>query len=244
MTALSYVGVVPAAFSDIATQDSVAAAVASNRTQVEGLVSTAVATKATVAAVQQKMATYAAESEYKTKDTTRNVPLTSVNVANAPVALQNDGTIASTLFTAMGAGYLYGPWVPGTVTKATAVGVSPVAVTTFTTTAIPAGFLYRPMCFATLLVKSSGTAGRPLVEIRLGTTASGTLVAIGRGRTMFTGLQSVAVMPVADTSAWLTSTGAAVTVTVWLSDTAGVPVSMDTAGDMTGAAYILAAPAV
>jgi hypothetical protein len=244
MPALFYVGAVPAAWRDIATYASVDAAVAASRTEVEELVSTAVADKAAAAEVRAKDNYYALDTEYKSKDATRNVPLNPVNVAGAPATLEGDGTIAAAKFPLMGAGYLYGPWGVGVATKATGVGLSPVAVATFTTSAIPARYLYRPMCFATILVKSSSTAGRPVVEVRMGTTNQGELVAVGRGRTMFTGLQSIAVMPVASTAAWLVGTGSAATLTMWLSDAAGVPVSMDASEDVTGAAYLLQAPPV
>jgi hypothetical protein len=244
MPALPYVGAVPAAWRDIATYASVDAAAADERMEVEGLVSTAVTDKATVAEVRSKDNYYALDMEYKTKDATRNVPLTPVNVAGSPVTLEGNGTIATSRFPTMGAGYLRGPWGLGTVTKAASVGVTPVAIATFTTTAIPAGVTYQPVCFVSALVKSSTTAGRPVMEVRMGTSSQGALVAVGRGRTMFTGLQSLAVMPVADTVAWMTGTGAAITLTLWLSDAAGAGVSIEAVADVTGSAHLLQAPAV
>jgi hypothetical protein len=240
MPALPYVGAVPAAWQDIATYATVEAAVADERMEVEELVSTAVADKATAAEVRTKDNYYALDTEYITKDTARNVPLTPVNVAGAPTTLESNGTIAAAKFPVMGAGYLRGPWGIGSALKVTA-GLSPVVVATFTLSAIPAGYLYRPVCFATILVKSATTAGRPVVEIK---TSQGALVAVGRGRTMFTGLQSIAVMPVAETTTWLVGTGSAITLSMVLFDAAGGSVSMDASDDVTGAAYLLQAPPV
>lgn len=248
MGALTYVGPAPVGSTDIVNQKAVQDAVAGggdvvNKATVDLAVAAASASLATLDAVQTKDKAFATLADYQARDVTNNVPTALVNVAGAPVALQNDGTVPVSRFPQMGSGYLKGPWGFYQSYAQAGVSVTKAAIANFVTDAIPTGMAIRPMCFANVLVRSSNTGGYPVVEIRLGADPSGPLLGLGRGRTMFTGAQSIPVLPVADSGSWLAANGGQVGATVWMYDSVGTAtVSVESGNDLTGAMYLFQYP--
>lgn len=248
MSALPHVGVFPAKPDDVSSQRSVSTTVGTtipNRISVDSDILDAVEKYSTLDEMQFKDSQFPGSDEYIKKDADRNVPIASGNKPGGPVSLTN-GKVDKLRFPSLGAGYVIGPF--GVTTSSAAVATAtPQLIATFTTTIIPVGTLYRPMCFGSVLIASVDTGGRPIIEMRLGTTSSGTLLAVGRGRTMFTGPQGVPLLPVAETTGntetpWMIGTGATVVVTLWLYDANGRSVRMDTAGDLLAGIFLLTAP--
>lgn len=250
MGALQYAGASSSNGSDLATKRTVDTSITNitpNQTTVQASVTTAVKDMATKTYVDKQDTRFAPAAEFKTKDEARNVPKANVNVPDAPVALQS-GLIPAFRFPTLGSGYIMGPygWQNTYAPSTNAASFASAAlVASLTTDAIPAGKKYWPLVFGQLMVTSEDTGGRPVVEIRAGTTTGGGLLATGRGRSMFIGAQGISALPASDTSSWLTSNGSPQSVSMWLYDLNGRTVGTRNSAGMTavgGAVYILVGP--
>lgn len=241
MGALPYVGVLPGTATEISNQASIDATIGTtipNKTTATSSVLDAVAKLCTLDAMRSKDNAFAIASEYKTKDTARNVPTTPVNVAGAPVQLVG-GTVPATYFPALGNGFVNGGYGISYAGAGTATA-SPQLIGTINAGAVPSGIGYWPLCFGAVMVSCNDTGGRPVVEMRLG-SGYGPLLAIGTGRTMFTGQQGISMVPASEGSGWFTGNGAGVTVSIWLYDANGRGVTVQGQGgaDLIASTYLV-----
>lgn len=243
MVALQYAGASGADPTDVATKRTVDVEIANtapNQVSVQTDINNAIANRVTREYVDAQDGRYAPASEPGIKDRARNVLKTEINAPGGPVALVNS-MIPTTFLPLLGEGYVLGPYPWSAIYKVTTSAATPGTATkigTVTTEGIPNTRPYWPMCFSTVLVNAD-RQGLPVVEIRKGDSPGGALLAVGRGRTMFTGHQGISVVPVGD-GAWTNGTGAALTVSMWLYDLNARSVSTDVLGGaIGGGVYVL-----
>lgn len=237
MGALQYAGASSTNDTDVATKRTVDTAIKNtspNQTTVQANIQTAVQNRATKSYVDTQDSRFAPASEFQAKDAARNVPKNTVNVPSGPASLP----IAPGRFAALGSGYVMGPY-GWQETSAQSTTSAAVRIASLNTDAIPSGKSFWPVCFGQVLVTSGDTAGLPYVEIRAG---GGAVLATGRGRTMFTGGQGLTAMP-SEGGGWITSNGGPFTVSMFLADASGRPVSASDGSAIVigGAVYILLA---
>jgi hypothetical protein len=252
MSSLQYAGSSSSDGKDIASKRTVDTQISNttgttttpNKLMVQASVGTAVQARADKDYVDKQDARFAPSNEYGIKDLNRNIPKTLVGMPNGPVALPSNGKLPLAIFptATLGTGYVKGPYGWQAVFSPSTTG-STVQVASLVTEPIPAGKLFWPLCFGQIMVVSGDTGGKPLAEIRLGSNSTGMLLATGRGRSKFTGAQGITVLPASDSTGWITSTGAPLTVGMWVSDLNGRPLDtkIGLSAAVGGALYILLA---
>lgn len=236
MVNLNYVGPPPAAGLDVLNQSQTTAIIAGatvNTATVNTDIASAVnATYVPYATVANLTTTYSPIPYYQGQDLL-NLPLTAIGTIGAnphilgstgyygAASLDSAGHIPAAQFPALGSGYVKGPYGPSRTTTGSTSTV-PMKIADWGTIGA-AGMSFCPLVYMSVLV--TGVMAKPVIEVYIANTvstaptsyaAAGTLVARGSARSLYSGLASVAVMPVPDTTSESYPTLLPPTYNIWL----------------------------
>lgn len=205
MGSLYYVGPAPTASDDPDIQ---------NRSQVQeeldaGISRSFADGRATTLATPKALKTYVdardetfAEAAYYTSQDTLLIPNAAYGVPNGVASLNASTKVPLAQTPNLGVGYCLGPFGPSTFTAADTTN-TPSAIAVWNLGVV--GLSFKPLVFMSMFALAH-VDGRPVVEVRIGTTAqttyaAQTLVAASFGGTLYGDYQALTIMPAPNTTA-------------------------------------------
>lgn len=197
MAGLYWVGAQPADPADIETRASSDVILGSgvSRSYVQGRVATKVASRADKLYVDTQDATFAPVAYYGSQDALL-VPNAAKGAASGVASLDSSSKVPIGQLPVLGGGVLKGPWGPNTAYGGSTLA-TPFKIAEWNLGA--SGVTGQPLAFFSTSILSDG--GKPVVEIRMGTStqttyAAQTLIAAGFGKSLFKDYQIITCLPV------------------------------------------------